>query len=99
MKLSIIIVNYNTSHFIKRTINSILNSNTTYSYEIIVVDNNSHDNSCSEISKLYNDVTLIKNETNNGFSMGVNQGVSISSGENILLINPDDVQCPLHHQH
>ncbi len=94
MKLSIIIVNYNTSHFIKRTINSILNSNTTYSYEIIVVDNNSHDNSCSEISKLYNDVTLIKNETNNGFSMGVNQGVSISSGENILLINPDTILKP-----
>ncbi len=91
MNLSIIIVNYNTSYFIKRTINSIICSNINCSYEIIVVDNNSHDDSCDQIKTNYRNVKLIANDTNDGFAKAVNQGVSHSKGNNILLLNPDTI--------
>ena len=53
MKLSIIIVNYNTSHFINQTINSILKSNLNIEYEIVIVDNNSYDDSVELIKEEY----------------------------------------------
>ena len=61
MNLSIIIVNYNTQHYIVQTIQSILRSKLNIDYEIIVVDNNSHDDSCRTIKDKYPDIKWRKN--------------------------------------
>lgn len=94
MKLSIIIVNYNVKHFLKNLIDSILKSVKNYEYEIIVVDNASSDGSVEEIKSNYPQIKLITNEKNVGFGAANNQALEISSGEFIVLINPDAIVQP-----
>ena len=91
MILSIIIVNYNTSHFINQTIRSIKKSTLEVDYEIIIVDNNSNDKSVDYIKKQFPKIKLIQNTSNYGFSKAVNIGVSSSEGKFILILNPDTI--------
>ena len=91
MILSIIIVNYNTSHFINQTIRSIKKSTLDIDYEIIIVDNNSNDQSIDFIKKQFSKIKLIENPSNYGFSKAVNIGVSNSEGKFILILNPDTI--------
>ena len=90
MKISILIVSYNVKDFICQCIRSIYKSNLSKSdYEIIVVDNDSHDDTISVIKKEFQELTIIENTNNEGFSKAVNQGFNISKGDNICIINPD----------
>jgi GT2 family glycosyltransferase len=57
--------------------------------EVIVVDNASSDGTVEAIPRLFGDVQFISNERNRGFPAANNQGIRISSGRNILLLNPD----------
>jgi GT2 family glycosyltransferase len=59
--------------------------------EIIVVDNNSPDESCKMVKNLFPNVVLIENKNNDGFSKGNNIGVSQAKGEYICILNPDTV--------
>ena len=59
------------------------------SYEIIVVDNASNDGTQSSLPLAFPQVKLIANTTNKGFSAANNQGFAKSSGQYILLLNPD----------
>lgn len=59
--------------------------------EVIVIDNNSKDDSCEMVKMLFPRVILIENKDNKGFSKANNQGVAIAKGEYILFLNPDTV--------
>ena len=59
--------------------------------EVIVVDNNSVDGSLEMISKKFPSIHVIANTDNKGFSKANNQAIRISSGEYVLLLNPDTV--------
>jgi GT2 family glycosyltransferase len=59
--------------------------------EIIVVDNNSPDDSCAMIKELFPNVHLIENKENSGFSKGNNIGVAQAKGEYLCVLNPDTV--------
>jgi len=59
--------------------------------EIIVVDNDSSDDSCAMVKRVFPEVKLIENKENLGFSKGNNIGVSIAKGEYICILNPDTV--------
>ena len=61
------------------------------SAEIIVVDNNSSDESCFMIEENFPEVSLIKNKSNLGFSRANNLGVSKAKGEYVLILNPDTI--------
>jgi len=89
IELSIIIVNWNAESVLKSCLNSIYKFTKSSSFEIIVVDNNSTDNSCRMIEENFKEVILIKNSENYGFAAANNQGLEICKGENILLLNPD----------
>lgn len=95
MKLSIIIVNYNTYKLTKQTIESVFNANPSYNYEIILVDNASKDDSISKIKtwlKQHKDndkVKIIINSENLGFSKANNIGIKEAKGTYILLLNSD----------
>jgi GT2 family glycosyltransferase len=92
MDLSIIILNYNTCELTKQAIRSVLESQTGYSYEIILVDNHSVDNSVEEIRREFMDrVNLIENLDNVGFAKGNNIGMEVAQGRYILLLNSDTV--------
>ena len=91
MKLSIIIVNYNVKYFLEQCLLSINGSNVNFELEVIVVDNNSSDNSVEYLKKRFPEVIFIENKDNPGFSKANNQGIKIARGEYILILNPDTV--------
>jgi GT2 family glycosyltransferase len=90
-KLSIVIVNYRVRDILKECLNSVLSSNDNMVNEIIVIDNNSKDGSVELLRKNFPEVRLIENHQNKGFSSASNQGIRKSSGEYILLLNPDTI--------
>lgn len=59
--------------------------------EIIVVDNNSTDDSCSVVERQFPKVKLIRNRENLGFSKANNIGVAQAQGEYVCILNPDTV--------
>ncbi len=90
LDLSVVIVNYNSGLWLKRCIDSILMGN-DLSLEIIVVDNNSKDNSVSFLRESpYREKVVLEQLTENlGYSGGNNYGVKLSKHKNILILNPD----------
>jgi hypothetical protein len=94
MKLSVIVVSYNTKDLTKACIESVMNEGSKLDFEVIVVDNNSKDGSVTELKKLwrkYKNLKLIENKENSGFSKANNQGAREASGKYILLLNSDTV--------
>lgn len=91
MKLSVVIVNYNVEYFLDQCLSSVKIALENVEGEIIVVDNNSIDGSNNMVKKKYPEVTLIANNKNVGFSIANNQGIKKSSGDYVLLLNPDTV--------
>jgi len=59
--------------------------------EVIVVDNNSQDESATMVRENFPEVKLIENPVNSGFSKGNNLGVAQAKGKYICLLNPDTV--------
>lgn len=88
-KFSIIILNFNGGNLIINCIESILNSNSK-SYEIIVIDNNSTDNSEKICKEKFPFIHLIKNPTNIGMSAR-NIGLNKSLGEFIIFLDSDTI--------
>lgn len=91
MKLSVIIVNYNVRYFLELCLKSVQEALLDIDSEIIVVDNNSKDDSCKMVAEKFPDVKIIENKENYGFSKANNQGVSKSRGQYVLILNPDTV--------
>lgn len=94
LDISIIIVNYNTRQLTLDCLASVYTSQTSYLYELIVVDNASHDGSVEAIREAYSEVRLIANRDNTGFAVANNQGMEIAKGHYILLLNSDTVVQP-----
>jgi len=88
MKISIIIPTWNTASITLRCINSIKSSLPTKSYEIIIIDNHSTDNTIKLISH-QKDVVLIKNQKNLGYAKACNQGATIATGDFLFFLNSD----------
>ena len=88
--ISIIIINYNVKKYLIECLRSILKSNTSVEYEIIIIDNNS-DESIEDIEKVFNvnNFRIFFLQNNLGFSKAVNYGIKKSKGSHILLLNPD----------
>jgi len=90
--LSIVIVNYNTVDFLKNCVESVIKNTKNISYEIIVVDNASHDGSAGMVKRDFPGVKLIANKQNVGFSRANNQGIKISKESRyILFLNSDTI--------
>lgn len=91
IELSVIIVNYNGLKYLEGCFNSLREKLTGIGNEIIVLDNNSTDGSCSFIKNYYQDITLIESKINHGFGKGNNEAVKFANGEYLLLINNDTI--------
>ncbi len=78
-------------HFLKQCIHSVIQAVENISHEIICVDNNSVDGSGEMLKQEFPNVILIKNKVNVGFAKACNQGIKISNGEYVLMLNPDTV--------
>lgn len=87
--ISIIIVSYNTSDILCDCLDSILAHIKDISYEVIVVDNASIDNSCSVMKNQYKWIKLIELQQNIGFGRANNLAFQIAKGEMLFLLNSD----------
>jgi GT2 family glycosyltransferase len=89
--VSIVIVTWNSEKDIIPCLKSIIKQKQYgfSDFEIIVVDNNSKDKTVSIIEHKFPDVILVKNSGNFGYARANNQGIKVSRGEYILLLNPD----------
>jgi GT2 family glycosyltransferase len=92
--LSIVIVNWNTSGLLIQCLESIYNAELSFTYEIIVVDNDSTDNSVQAITDRYPKVRIIANDQNLGFAKANNQGIKTGKGRYFLLLNSDTILIP-----
>jgi GT2 family glycosyltransferase len=87
--LSIAIVSYNTRALLLDCLRSVFESTHTTKLEVIVVDNNSQDQTVEAVRAEYPSVRVIVNQENRGFSKGVNQALAVSSGRYLLMLNSD----------
>ena len=88
MDVSIIIVNYNTSQLIVNCIESIKEKTHSLTYEIIVVDNHSPNDTLDNLVGI-DGVRLIRAEENLGFGRANNLGAKYASGKYFFFLNPD----------
>lgn len=88
--LSVVVVSFNTRHATLECIDSVL-SHSPAGTEIVVVDNGSVDGSAQAIRERYPSVVVDDAGENLGFAKGVNRGVAESTGEYVLLLNPDTI--------
>jgi GT2 family glycosyltransferase len=91
VELSVIIVNYNGVRYLEECLHALYQKLSGIVYEIIVLDNNSADDSCTYIKSNFPEVTLIESKVNHGFGKGNNEAVKHATGEYLLLINNDTI--------
>ena len=89
--LSIIIVNYKTPKLTHDCIASIHGNTKNLTYEVVVVDNQSEDESKELILGSFPNVVWIDNGDNAGTSRGYNAGVRNSNGKYVLILNSDTI--------
>ncbi|MHB8194000.1 MAG: glycosyltransferase family 2 protein [Bellilinea sp.] len=91
IQLSICIVGIDAFDYLQKCLDSIYASTLIVNYEIIYIDNHSSAGGLVEIREKYPNIIIIENDHNSGFAKANNQGIRISRGEYILLINPDTI--------
>lgn len=90
IKLSIIIVNYNTLELLKHCLSKLLEMKLDLPVEVIIVDNCSRDGSREWLTQIGSQkIRVLALSENRGFAGGSNAGIRISIGEYVLLLNTD----------
>jgi GT2 family glycosyltransferase/glycosyltransferase involved in cell wall biosynthesis len=91
---SIIIVTYNNRALTKLCLESVFRNTDYPNFEVVVVDNQSSDDTQMYLRKLagqYDNLKVILNEENCGFAKANNQGIEKSTGEYLVLLNNDTI--------
>lgn len=89
-KISIITVNYNNSHGLKRTIESVISQNDS-KYEYIIVDGNSDDDSLKVIKEYSDFINVVHSGPDSGVYDAMNKGIDLATGEWLVFLNSGDV--------
>ena len=89
MDISFCIVSLNSIKLLKKCLDSIPCSVKGYSYEVIVADNYSYDNTVGILRRLYPEVRLIANNRNIGYTKAMNKILKVSRGNFKVVLNPD----------
>ena len=93
-KASIIIVTFNNLPITRLCLESVVRNTDYPNYEVIVVDNDSRDETpeyLRQMAQRYPNFHVILNDENRGFASANNQGLEISTGERLVLLNNDTV--------
>ncbi len=89
MRLSIVVLSWNTRDLLRACLASLRAAEQPEPTEVIVVDNASDDGSADMVAAEFPEVVLLCNAENQGFARGCNQGMELSTGEYVLLLNSD----------
>lgn len=91
MRLSVIIVTYNSAPDIRACLDSVQRAAAHVETEVFVVDNASPDQTAQIVRAEYPRVTLMANPANVGFAAANNQGIARANGSLLILLNPDTI--------
>ncbi len=86
--VSIVILAWNKFSYTYTCLKSILDKTDGITYEVVVVDNGSTDETVN-IDKIIGNIRLVKNTGNKGFVTGCNMGAAAASGRYVLFLNND----------
>src|SRR2546423_741134 len=89
MHLSVIILNWNSSEYLRKCLSSFNCIASNLEWETIVVDNASHDGCAEMLRNEFPFVSFVQSADNLGFARGNNLGAVKAKGENLLFLNPD----------
>lgn len=89
MDLSIVIVNWNSAHLLRKCLDSIRAETHGVDYEIIVIDGGSSDGCEQMLREHHPGVRFIQSGKNLGFARANNAAFKAASGRNVLFLNPD----------
>jgi GT2 family glycosyltransferase len=89
VRLSIIIVNFNTFDLTCKSIDSVLKYVSEPDFEIILVDNASEEFTADNFLERFPQIHLVKSKINVGFAKGNNLGLEVAKGDFILMLNSD----------
>ncbi len=88
-ELAIVIVGHNDSEYLGLCLDSLFDRPPATPHQVAVVDNASSDDTVEMIARRWPDVLVLENPANVGFARAVNRGIRSTSGEMVLLLNPD----------
>jgi GT2 family glycosyltransferase len=89
LDLSIIIVNWNSAGYVRKCLSSIYANTRELQFEVIVVDNASHDGCGEMLVREYPNAIFIQSHQNLGFARANNLGFQSARGRALLFLNPD----------
>jgi GT2 family glycosyltransferase len=87
--LSVVILNFNTGNFLVECLKSLSEAKNEANFDILVVDNNSVDNSLNQAQKLFPEAHYILSKENLGFAKGNNLALRQVKNDYVLILNPD----------
>mgnify|MGYP001451877099 CR=1 FL=1 len=87
--LSIILVNWNSAEFLRKSLHSLYSNANGMAYEVLVVENASFDACEHIIQSEFPAIRFIQSEKNLGFARANNIGYSYATGNILLFLNPD----------
>jgi N-acetylglucosaminyl-diphospho-decaprenol L-rhamnosyltransferase len=87
--ISVVIVSYRVRDLLRACLASVQRNTAGCTYEVIVVENASGDESAEMVRREFPDVRLLALEQNIGFAAGSNLGAQAATGEHVLMLNPD----------
>jgi len=91
VQLSVIIVNYNVKFFLQQCLFSVEKAIGNLNAEVIVIDNNSTDDSIAYLKPKFSWVKFLENFENKGFGKANNMALKEAKGKYILFLNPDTI--------
>ena len=97
--LSIIIPVYNSERFLAKCLDSILNQQTQFDYEVICINDGSKDSSLQILNRYkeqFSNKMIVVSQQNQGISATRNNGITMAKGEFVGFLDNDDVVSPLY---
>ena len=87
--ISIVLITWRMKDYLDGLLNSMIKLSEGFSYEIILLDNNSQDGTVEMVKEKYPQVNLIENEANLGVAPARNKGMKIANGKYVLILDAD----------
>jgi len=88
-RLSVVIVTFDSARHVGACLQALRDASPRLAYDILIVDNASTDDTISVLARDWPGVRVVRNAVNLGFGAAANRGIRETTGDRLLLLNPD----------